>query len=85
MYTQKKNLKIKVCHLKIGIFLPDNWDDNITKDIVGIHMDKKQAEKYVAKNYGSGHILLDVTNGIECVTLDIVKLYNDHMEGKNNE
>lgn len=83
MYTQKKSLKIKVCRLKIGIFMPDNWADNIMKDIVGIHMDKKQAEKYVAKNYGAGYILLSAENAVECVTLDIEKLYNEHMEAKH--
>lgn len=85
MYTQTKKLKIKVCRLKIGIFEPDNWAKTFTDDVVGVHMDETQAEKYVRKNFGAGYILLSAENAVECVTLDIVKLYSEHMEEKNNE
>lgn len=83
MYTQKKNLKIKVCRLNIGVFYPDKEAKTFTDDVVGVHMDDAQAEKYIRKNFGAGYTLLSATNAVECVTLDIVKLYNEHMEAKH--
>lgn len=85
MYTQNKTLKIKVCRLKIGVFYPGKEAKTFTDDVVGTHMDEVQAEKYVRKNFGAGYVLLSAENAIECVTLDIVKLYSEHMEEKNNE
>ena len=84
MYRQRKKIGIKVCRLKIAFFL-DGKADTMKEDIVGLHLNQMQADKYVRKTYGAGYALLSFVNDVEHVNLDIEKIYNDHMEEKKHE
>ena len=84
MYRQRKKIGIKVCRLKIAFFL-DGKADTMKEDIVGLHLNQMQADKYVRKTYGAGYALLSFVNDVEYVNLDIEKIYNDHMEEKKHE
>lgn len=84
MYTQRKKIGIKVCRLKI-VFFSNGKPETMKEDIVGMHMNLRQADKYVRKNYGVGYALLSFVNDVEYVNLDIEKIYNEHMEEKKHE
>lgn len=84
MYTQRKRIGIKVCRLKIAFF-SGGKPETMKEDIVGMHMNLRQADKYVRKNYGVGYALLSFVNDVEYVNLDIEKIYNEHMEEKKRE
>lgn len=82
MYTQTKTLGIKVCRLKIGFFSGGKDPKIMKKDVIGVHMNEAQADKYVRKTYGAGYAMLSFANDVVYVTLDIEKIYNEHMEAK---
>lgn len=84
MYTQRKKIGIKVCRLKIAFFT-DGKVEIMKEDIIGMHMNLRQADKYVRNNFGMGYSLLSFTNDVEYVNLDIEKIYNEHMEEKKHE
>lgn len=84
MYTQRKRIGIKVCRIKIACF-SGGKPETMKEDIVGMHMNLRQADKYVRKNYGVGYALLSFVNDVEYVNLDIEKIYNEHMEEKKHE
>lgn len=84
MYTQRKRIGIKVCRIKIAFF-SGGKPEIMKEDIVGMHMNLRQADKYVRKNYGVGYALLSFVNDVEYVNLDIEKIYNEHMEEKKHE
>lgn len=84
MYTQRKKIGIKVCRLKI-VFFSDGNVETMKKDIVGMHLNQRQADKYVRKNFGMGYSLLSFINDVEYVNLDIDKIYKEHMEEKKHE
>lgn len=84
MYKQRKRVGIKVCRLKIAFF-SDAGAETMKVDIVGMHLNLRQADKYVRKTYGAGYALLSFVNDVEYVNLDIEKIYNDHMEEKKHE
>lgn len=84
MYTQRKKIGIKVCRLKIAFF-SDGKVETMNEDIIGSHLNLRQADKYVRKNFGMGYSLLSFTNDVEYVNLDIEKIYNEHMGAKNEK
>ncbi len=84
MYTQRKKIGIKVCRLKIAFF-SGGKAETMKEDIVGMHLNLRQADKYVRKTYGTGYALLSFCNDVEYVNLDIEKIYNEHMEEKKYE
>lgn len=84
MYTQRKKIGIKVCHLKI-VFFSDGKVETMKENIIGMHLSQRQADKYVRNNFGMGYSLLSFTNDVEYVNLDIEKIYNEHMEEKKHE
>ena len=84
MYTQRKKIGIKVCRLKIAFF-SGGKPEIMKEDIVGMHMNLGQADKYVRKTYGVGYALLSFVNDVEYVNLDIDKIYKEHMEEKKHE
>lgn len=84
MYTQRKRIGIKVCRLKIAFF-SGGKAETMKEDIVGMHLNLRQADKYIRKTYGAGYALLSFTNDVEYVNLDIDKIYKEHMEEKKHE
>ena len=84
MYRQRKKISIKVCRLKIAFF-SDGKVETMTEDIIGMHLNLRQADKYVRNNFGMGYSLLSFANDVEYVNLDIEKIYNEHMEEKKHE
>lgn len=77
MYTQRKKLGIKVCRLKIGFFAEGQEAKIMLRELVGVHLNIAQADKYVRKTFGAGYALLSFTNDIQYVNLDIEKLYKE--------
>lgn len=47
------------------------------KELVGVHLNMAQADKYVRKTFGAGYALLSYTNDIQYVNLDIEKIYKE--------
>lgn len=77
MYFQRKKLGIKVCNLKIGFFSAGREAKVMQKELVGVHLNMAQADKYVRKTFGAGYALLSYTNDIHYVNLDIEKIYKE--------
>lgn len=84
MYKQRKKIRIKVCRLKIAFF-SGGKAETMNEDIVGMHLNLRQADKYIRKTYGAGYALLSFVNDVEYVNLDIEKIYNEHVEEKKHE
>lgn len=84
MYRQRKKIGIKVCRLKIAFF-SEGKVETMKEDIIGMHLNLRQADKYVRNNFGMGYSLLSFCNDVEYVNLDIEKIYNEHMEEKKHE
>lgn len=77
MYTQRKKIGIKVCRLKIGFFSGGQEAKIMLRELVGVHLNTAQADKYVRKTFGAGYALLSFTNDIQYVNLDIEKIYKE--------
>lgn len=77
MYFQRKKLCIKVCRIRIARCSEGYPPLVIKREIVGTHLTQAQADKYVRKTFGAGYALLSFSNDIQCVNLDIEKIYKE--------